>query len=142
MTNDERRELWAEELTEHGFEEFWNLLTEEEKSARREFADAAMAVADSEKADLVMRHAAQMLELSSRCEVKNSRLRAELTRSQNEEVEIRIENARLRAELEKARTRISNVRNKHKPRTEQHGSGCVQCGIVWPCTTYQGLEDR
>lgn len=35
---------------------------------------------------------------------------------------------------------IAAVRAKHKPRTERHGSGCVQCGIVWPCPTYRALD--
>lgn len=34
---------------------------------------------------------------------------------------------------------IATVRATHKPRTERHGSGCVQCGIVWPCPTYKAL---
>lgn len=34
---------------------------------------------------------------------------------------------------------IAAVRAKHKRRTERHGSGCVQCGIVWPCPTYREL---
>jgi hypothetical protein len=33
----------------------------------------------------------------------------------------------------------TTVRALHKRRTERHGSGCVQCGIVWPCPTYLGL---
>jgi hypothetical protein len=35
---------------------------------------------------------------------------------------------------------IAAVRAKHKQRTERHGSGCVQCGIVWPCPTYKELD--
>ncbi len=34
---------------------------------------------------------------------------------------------------------IAEVRAMHKRRTERHGSGCVQCGIVWPCPTYKAL---
>ncbi|MEV4174008.1 hypothetical protein [Nonomuraea sp. NPDC049709] len=26
------------------------------------------------------------------------------------------------------------------PRTERHGSGCVQCGILWPCPTKRALD--
>jgi hypothetical protein len=35
---------------------------------------------------------------------------------------------------------IAGVRATHKPRTERHGSGCVQCGIVWPCPTFKALD--
>jgi hypothetical protein len=40
---------------------------------------------------------------------------------------------------ERAEAVIAEVRAKHKKRTERHGSGCVQCGIVWPCPTYLTL---
>ena len=36
---------------------------------------------------------------------------------------------------------LARVKAMHKPRTERHGSGCVQCGIVWPCPTYRELDD-
>ena len=36
---------------------------------------------------------------------------------------------------------IARVRQLHSdPRTERHGSGCVQCGIVWPCPTRRALD--
>lgn len=36
---------------------------------------------------------------------------------------------------------IERVRKLHHgPRTERHGSGCVQCGIVWPCPTARALD--
>lgn len=35
---------------------------------------------------------------------------------------------------------IDQVRAMHRKRTERHGSGCVQCGIVWPCPTYKALD--
>ena len=35
---------------------------------------------------------------------------------------------------------LDQVRAMHRKRTERHGSGCVQCGIVWPCPTYKALE--
>lgn len=41
--------------------------------------------------------------------------------------------------LRAAVTAAATVRARHKRRTERHGSGCVQCGIVWPCPTYLGL---
>lgn len=28
----------------------------------------------------------------------------------------------------------------HGPRTERHGSGCIHCGIVWPCPTALAVE--
>lgn len=28
----------------------------------------------------------------------------------------------------------------HGPRTERHGSGCIHCGIVWPCPTIRALD--
>lgn len=35
---------------------------------------------------------------------------------------------------------IDQVRAMHRRRTERHGSGCVQCGMVWPCPTYKALD--
>lgn len=36
---------------------------------------------------------------------------------------------------------IARVRQLHSgPRTGRHGSGCVQCGIVWPCPTRRALD--
>lgn len=35
---------------------------------------------------------------------------------------------------------LARVKAMHKRRTERHGSGCVQCGIVWPCPTYRELD--
>lgn len=41
-----------------------------------------------------------------------------------------------RTELREARGVIQRVRSLHSgPRTERHGSGCVQCAICWPCPT-------
>ena len=40
-----------------------------------------------------------------------------------------------------AETVIARVRQLHSgPRTERHGSGCVQCGILWPCPTRRALD--
>ena len=36
---------------------------------------------------------------------------------------------------------LVDVRAKHRARTERHGSGCLQCGIVWPCPTYKMLGE-
>jgi hypothetical protein len=36
---------------------------------------------------------------------------------------------------------VARVRAMHKPRTERHGSCCVQCGIVWPCPTSRVLDE-
>lgn len=39
---------------------------------------------------------------------------------------------------------IAKVQGLHgKPRTDQYGSGCIQCGIVWPCPTAKvvGIRD-
>ncbi len=41
-----------------------------------------------------------------------------------------------------AESLIATVRATHRKRTERHGSGCVQCGIVWPCPTYKALDDE
>jgi hypothetical protein len=42
---------------------------------------------------------------------------------------------------ESFRQQIAAVRQLHRgPRTERHGSGCVQCGIVWPCPTIRALN--
>lgn len=60
-TMSERREHWAAALTEHAFEEYWSLLTEEERETRREFADAVMAVADAEIATLLAQLASDQL---------------------------------------------------------------------------------
>ena len=35
---------------------------------------------------------------------------------------------------------LARVKAMHKRRTERHGSGCVQCGILWPCPTYRELD--
>lgn len=35
---------------------------------------------------------------------------------------------------------IARVKAMHKRRTERHGSGCVHCGIVWPCPTFRELD--
>lgn len=50
-----------------------------------------------------------------------------------------LETHRTRADA--AEAVIAGVRAKHKPRTERHGSACVQCGIVWPCPTYTDLGE-
>lgn len=36
---------------------------------------------------------------------------------------------------------IARLRDMHKPRTERRNSGCVQCGIVWPCPTRLVLDE-
>lgn len=36
-------------------------------------------------------------------------------------------------------TTLATTQALHKPRTERHGAGCVQCGILWPCPTYKAL---
>lgn len=46
----------------------------------------------------------------------------------------------LLAEVRRLRAVLDAALAKHKPRTERHGSGCVQCGTVWPCTTYRDLN--
>ncbi|MEY9995848.1 hypothetical protein ABIE67_007880 [Streptomyces sp. V4I8] len=45
-----------------------------------------------------------------------------------------------RERAEAAEAVIADVQAKHKPRTERHGAGCVQCGTVWPCATYRDLD--
>jgi hypothetical protein len=45
-----------------------------------------------------------------------------------------------RERADAAEALIAAVRAKHKPRTERHGSGCVQCGTVWPCATHRDLD--
>jgi len=45
------------------------------------------------------------------------------------------------ARLHGAEAAVDRVRAMHKPRTERHGSGCVQCGIVWPCPTSRALDE-
>ncbi|MEV0114657.1 hypothetical protein AB0H77_15595 [Streptomyces sp. NPDC050844] len=36
---------------------------------------------------------------------------------------------------------VERVRALHRgPRAERHGSGCVQCGILWPCPTARILD--
>ncbi|WP_431985260.1 hypothetical protein [Streptomyces qinglanensis] len=51
------------------------------------------------------------------------------------------------AALERARetdarrkNQIALVRDMHRPRAERRESGCVQCGIVWPCPTRRALD--
>lgn len=44
------------------------------------------------------------------------------------------------AEVRRLRAVLDAALAKHKPRTERHGSGCVQCGTVWPCATYRELN--
>lgn len=46
----------------------------------------------------------------------------------------------LLAEVRRLRAELDAALAKHKPRTERHGSGCVQCGTVWPCATYRELN--
>ena len=51
--------------------------------------------------------------------------------------------ARINAELaagQEAQATLDRIRAMHKRRTERHGSGCVQCGIVWPCPTYKATN--
>lgn len=45
-----------------------------------------------------------------------------------------------RKRAEQAEATIARVRDLHgRPRTDRHGSGCIHCGIVWPCPTYKAL---
>ena len=46
------------------------------------------------------------------------------------------------ARLHDAEMAVTKLRAMHKPRTERHGSGCVQCGIVWPCPTSLVLDGK
>lgn len=51
------------------------------------------------------------------------------------------------AALEKHRKRADDAeriveelrRLHHGPRTERHGSGCIQCGILWPCPSAKAV---
>ncbi|GAA0969894.1 hypothetical protein GCM10009555_017820 [Acrocarpospora macrocephala] len=48
---------------------------------------------------------------------------------------------RLTAINRRLEVRLARVRALHKgPRTDRPGSGCVQCGIVWPCPTSRALD--
>jgi hypothetical protein len=48
---------------------------------------------------------------------------------------------RLRIERDAALAAVARVRQLHgRPRTERHGSGCVGCGVVWPCPTLRALD--
>lgn len=97
-TMSERREHWAAALTEHAFEEYWSLLTEEERETRREFADAVMSVADAEIATLLAQLASDQL----RGEVAYDRA-----------VAAEQENACLRRELEAARRAKQETDDRH-----------------------------
>jgi hypothetical protein len=45
--------------------------------------------------------------------------------------------AQLLAERDEARRLLTVIAKEHgHPRTDRHGSGCVSCGLVWPCPTY------
>lgn len=47
----------------------------------------------------------------------------------------------LLAEVEQLGSVLAEVRDLHgHPRTARHGSGCVSCGIVWPCPTYRAIS--
>jgi hypothetical protein len=53
--------------------------------------------------------------------------------------------ARINAELaagQEAQATVDRIRAMHKRCTERHGSGCLQCGIVWPCPTYKATAPK
>lgn len=44
------------------------------------------------------------------------------------------------ATLNQRITQLDEVKRLHgKPRTDRYASGCVQCGIVWPCPTAKAV---
>ncbi|MGI5223549.1 hypothetical protein [Actinoallomurus sp. CA-142502] len=52
-------------------------------------------------------------------------------------IECTHETARAQAEA-----RLERVRHRHRgPRTDRHGSGCIGCGLIWPCPTYLDVTE-
>ena len=44
------------------------------------------------------------------------------------------------ADRDRLAEQVKHGRELHgRPRIDRHGSGCVQCGIVWPCPTFIAL---
>jgi hypothetical protein len=90
-------------------------------------AEAAVAVADAEQADL--RRERDLAIAHDRQPYPTAWAYEQVCKARTKHQE--------RADA--AEAVIAVVRAKHKRRTERHGSGCVQCGIVWPCPTYREL---